>query len=623
MNASTAFSPWLLLRALACLAMGAPAVFAANKPVELEAAKSADWVRFGVVVASSQGLAGDKPLQYAYNDGLRLEKLLRGLGQMQPDHVHLIRTESAAEMHGKLEAIGNTIAELHGKGRKVLLQFYYTGHGGGRNFHVGGETVGFGEVKALLEKGKPEARIYVLDVCQGASFFASKGFSTTQPVRVAIEIDKATKGEVTISSSAVEEQAYEVKTLGGSIFTSNWEMALRGAGDRNRDGQVTLFEAYNYAYDRTVAFSRETLNLPQHPSFSIDLTGAKDLQLTRPGTDQGGLLFRDCPVGNYALLDLKRGIPVGEMRIPEAGDFSLALEPGSYRIDHSSASGPVVSAQAEVGGTAFTPLREEQFTRRARGFALGKGNAPVTYAGDEIEGQQGGHFSLVNPLRSSWEWITWAAISTPELGFHRSPFTPGYETLDRYALQGGFEEAASGQVFGIQTLKSAWGDWKGGFHFSLENHSLDYSAQGHEGMIGLAQGPSVRLVSHLSVLSMQFGPVLAPPVLSLGRFFLASDATLGLLHSDMRLKNAFDSDAYGRSESQREWLGWGYAVEAYATPGYVWRIPDGQEWLRFGLRLGGGFHDAGSPSGNEGEIMTSITWLWRAGLQITLSGGHR
>lgn len=610
------------LRALACLAMGAPAVLAAPKPMELETAKSGDWVRFGVVVASSQGLAGDKPLQYAYNDGLRLEKLLRGLGQMHPDHVHLIRTESATELHDKLESIGNTIADLHLKGRKVLLQFYYTGHGGGRNFHVGGESVGFGEVKALLEKGNPEARIYVLDVCQGASFFASKGFSTTQPVRVAIDLDKATKGEVTISSSAVEEQAYEVKTLGGSIFTSNWEMALRGAGDRNRDGQVTLFEAYNYAYDRTVAFSRETLNLPQHPSFSIDLTGAKDLQLTRPGADQGGLIFRDCPVGNYALLDIKRGIPVGEMRIPEAGDFSLALEPGSYRIDHTPASGPVVSAHAEVGGTAFTALRQEQFTRRPRGFALGKGNTPATYAGEEADGPNGGDFSLVNPLRSTWEWITWAAFSTPELGFHRDPFLPQGETVDRYGLRGGFAEAASGRVFGLQSLKSGFGGWKGGFHFSFENHTLEYAAQGQEAMLGLSQGPPVRLASHLSVFSLQFGPAIAPPVWSLGRFFVASDATLGLLRSDMRLKNTFDSDAYGRSESQREWLGWGYAVEAYATPGYVWRIPDGHEWLRFGLRLGGGFHDAGEPQGDDGAIATSITWLWRVGLQITLSGGR-
>jgi hypothetical protein len=614
----------------------------------IETAKQG-WVRVGVVVASRSGLKDDKPLQYAYSDGERLQKVLRSLGQMAAEHLHFIRTESAVDLLHQAEVVGRQIATLRQGGSKVLLQFYYTGHGGGRSFHLGGEQVGFGEVKALLEKGNPEARIYVLDVCQGASFFASKGFTTTQPVRVAIELDKATKGEVTISSSASEEQAYEVKTLGGSIFTSHWEMALRGAGDRNRDGQVTLFEAYNYAYDQTVAFSRENLNLPQHPSFSIDLTGAKDLQLTRPGNDQGGLLFRECPVGTYALLDTKRGIPVGEMRIPEVGDYSLALEPGVYRIDHMPSRGFALTAQAEVAQASLTALRAEHFIRKARKSALGKGSAqPYGFTAEDEPGLTPGsasHFApSLAPSLAQWDFVVFGSLRSPDQGFAREAFMAaspsGFDMREQFDLRGGFARPELGMTWGLQTLKrgreGVLQGFMGGFQVLAESFTYHYAAEGREPTFGGASGsglgastgaqagsgPKVAVTRRMQVTPLIFGLVGVKHFFG-PSFGLTVDASAGVMRQSVHLDNRIASESHGVFESEQDLSGWGYAFDGHIVPSYAMRLPGASEWVRFGLRLGAGYRMIEEVSDQHGNsIGLSPTWAWRAGLQIGLSGGR-
>jgi hypothetical protein len=319
------------------------------------------------------GLKGDAQLQYTGEDGNKLKRLLTGLGEMDPGHVHWIKGTSVQQVRTRLAEIGRRIKTAQLSGQKVFLQFYYTGHGAARAFHIGGESLAFSEAKALLGGEEPEARVYVLDVCFGASFFATKGFATTPPVRLQIDLDQATRGEVLISSSAGNEQAYEVRNLGGSVFTSHWAMALRGAGDRNRDGQVTLFEAYNYAYDRTVAYSRETLNLPQHPSFQMDLTGAKDLLLTRPLQMRSGLLFRQCKPGLYHVLDQSRSLPIGEIRLPDKGEFTLAVDPGRYRIDYLPEPGPTLSTQVRVSDESLAAVFPDAFLPGNALAATGKG----------------------------------------------------------------------------------------------------------------------------------------------------------------------------------------------------------------------------------------------------------
>ena len=92
-----------------------------------------------------------------------------------------------------------------------------------------------------------------------------------------------------ITSAGPSEPAQEWEALGGSLFTHHWLVGLRGAADRNSDGRVSLFEAYSYTYDHTLAASSTASAGIQHALHEFDLRGAGDFVLTRPASKQSGL----------------------------------------------------------------------------------------------------------------------------------------------------------------------------------------------------------------------------------------------------------------------------------------------------------------------------------------------
>ena len=76
----------------------------------------------------------------------------------------------------------------------------------------------------------------------------------------------------------------ESDEIQGSFFTHHLTTGLRGDADQNRDGRVTLDEAYTYAYARTVAATAATRGGAQHPTYEYDLRGAGDVVLSRPSS---------------------------------------------------------------------------------------------------------------------------------------------------------------------------------------------------------------------------------------------------------------------------------------------------------------------------------------------------
>jgi len=337
-------------------------------------ADSGSWVRMGIIVSSRTGLANDKTLSYSYEDGSRVYNVLKNIGKIPEQNLFLIQDEDTKVIRDRLSEISGIIQGIKNEGHKVFLQFYYSGHGAHRHFHVGRERIAFNEIKKLLNLNKVDARVIVLDVCYGASFFAAKGFKTAPPVPVELHVDDLTKGEVVITSSAMNEQSYEVEPLEGSIFTSHWLMALRGAGDKNKDGQVSLFEAYNYSYHKTVAYSEETLNRPQHPSYDMQLQGGRDLMLTRLQELSTGLLFQDCPQGNYSVTEMNRGLNIGEVYLPGDGNFSLALEPGRYEIKHLPSDAGPKGVKVKLSTENLTTLPWTNFKPITKKSATVKGN---------------------------------------------------------------------------------------------------------------------------------------------------------------------------------------------------------------------------------------------------------
>lgn len=467
------------------------------------------WTRMGVVVASAKGLTGDRPLRFAYRDAERLGRMLAGVGQVESADLFVIKAEDHAGFRAQLARAGARVAALKAQGRKVFLQFYYSGHGGARQFHLADGPFAFDEVKAALGGESPDARVYVLDVCFGASFFNSKGFVTAPPVQLKMEMDPSARGEVTISSSSLEEQAYEVKTLGGSIFTSHWIMALRGAGDRNRDGQVTLFEAYSYAYDRTSGYSAEALDRPQHPSFQMDLTGARDVTLARLLRGTSGVRFQGCPAGLYNVIDLQKGLQVGELRLPPGEEFTLALEPGRYRVQYRPGRGNSQAADLDLSDAGLAPLPFSAFKEGLAEAGLPKGaGAP----GDEsAEGAPAGSAPpgegpFLGEDADPPEPARVAAASAPRLRFHQrlgfslsagaarfrdarleSRLAKPSRFDQDFKISGAFEFPQWKGDFGFDANVFLFGPWFAGFRIGYSRTEFRQLAHGREQLGGLSE----------------------------------------------------------------------------------------------------------------------------------------
>jgi hypothetical protein len=95
---------------------------------------------------------------------------------------------------------------------------------------------------------------------------------------------------------------------------------------------VTLFEAYAYAYDRTVADTAESAAGAQHPTFSYDLAGNGDLVLTDVASRHEGVYIpRQAPGGVYYLVD-RQGFVAAEINKGDGADRRVALAPGRYRV---------------------------------------------------------------------------------------------------------------------------------------------------------------------------------------------------------------------------------------------------------------------------------------------------
>ncbi len=103
------------------------------------------------------------------------------------------------------------------------------------------------------------------------------------------------------------------------------------AADQSGDGQVTLEEAYQFAFEQTLTHTRGTLTGPQHPTFSMQVAGEGALVLTWLRRATSYLVLGDASYGDYTIRQ-KNGRTLGELQKNAGAATRLALSPGHYQI---------------------------------------------------------------------------------------------------------------------------------------------------------------------------------------------------------------------------------------------------------------------------------------------------
>ncbi len=290
----------------------------------------AETVRFAVVVGHNAGREGRTPLRFAEVDAGKVARVLVSLGGVKPENLSLLQGRTPKDVRKVMGEMTAKIKQANAvPGRRVVLTVYYSGHSDGVHLELGSEALPFKEVKRWLKRTRADVRLLIVDSCKSGSLVAAKGAKRGPDFDISYRDEINTKGEVTLTSSAADEIALESEEVGGSFFTHHLVSAMRGAGDASSDGRVTLSEAYQYAYQRTVSASGSTLGGAQHPNFDYRLSGSGELVLTDLTTASAAVkLPRRF---DRAILISRRRDQV-EAELTNSKQRTVAVVPGPYAL---------------------------------------------------------------------------------------------------------------------------------------------------------------------------------------------------------------------------------------------------------------------------------------------------
>jgi tetratricopeptide (TPR) repeat protein len=341
--------------------------------------------RLAIVVGNDYAVGERAPLRYAEEDAAKVAAVLRELGDVAPDDLFLLRGLGLSHLETAIERVRHRAAARHKVRERTLLIFYFSGHSDGVSLELGADRLRFEELRRLLASSGADVRVAIVDSCRSGALLAVKGTRPGPTFDIHLSDDGAAEGTALLTSSAANEEALESKELHGSFFTHHFVSGLRGAADSSGDGQVTLAEAYQYAYSHTVAATADTIVGAQHPAYDYRLAGIGEIVLTELRRSSASLTL---PPGFDRALVTRQDDVVAE--VPAGAARRLGLAAGQYRVTLWRRQGSVsasLSANVELAGgesrqlawAALTPAEPAAFAL-AKGAAAPQGEAELERA---------------------------------------------------------------------------------------------------------------------------------------------------------------------------------------------------------------------------------------------------
>lgn len=293
--------------------------------------------RYALVVGQNRGGTGSGPLYFAEQDADKVAEVLTELGGFPESNVVVLRDIDRGTL---LRELGRTVFRVgsaeRAAGDRVLLLFYYSGHGSEQGMELGRSQVTYAELEGYLALSGADVTLTLVDACHAGASTRTKGRDkgAAKAPSFLVELDPSgtTEGRVILSSSAADELSQESDEIGGSYFTHFLVSGLRGAGDGDGDGRVTLQELYAYLYRETTYRTAGTRSGVQHPSYDLDLTGSGDLVLSDTQPEGGTLVIGGERPGRYLVFDERHRTFVAEVQVVQGAQRRLSLAPGIYRV---------------------------------------------------------------------------------------------------------------------------------------------------------------------------------------------------------------------------------------------------------------------------------------------------
>jgi hypothetical protein len=352
--------------------------------------------RFGVFVGNDRGDAARPRLWYAEKDAERMHRTLGELGDLDANGTVLLQGKSVSALLDALRSLEPRIRAAKAAGERTLLLVYYSGHASPAGLELGADRLSFETLRSVLAASGADAKIAVVDACEAGLLTQVKGAAAAPSLEFTLPSDDAVSGMALIASTAVGESAQESAALGGSFFTHHLEVALRGAGDSDGDGRVTLTEAFRFTSARTSAGTSGTQAGPQHPTYAFKMSGRGDVVLADLRRGDARLLM---PPDLGATFILKAPLLYAE--VPGgAQETTLALPAGHYKVERRGRNGRAVAEVTLVSGrTVSLPSLEP--TRYEVARSKGGPKPGLLYAGAGIWSTDLPGFGVARPCASA------------------------------------------------------------------------------------------------------------------------------------------------------------------------------------------------------------------------------
>lgn len=332
--------------------------------------------RIGIFIGANEGMSGDPKLKYAVNDAQKMRDVLVYFGGFSAAESPLLANPDSNRIAAAIDKVKQRAKRQ--SDRETLLVIYYSGHADSYGLKVNNTRMSFKTLKSLIESTGTKFRIVILDSCQSGIITRTKGVKKGSAFHIKMDQRTSASGQVLIASSNDDEFSQESDDLGGSFFTHHFVSGLRGNADNSGDRNITLGEAYSYAYHQTIRQTAETRVGTQHPVFRMDIAGQGDIVLTQVSKGRTALVFPRPVQGDFLVWDKRNEMVIGEIALDGKDNRAMAVKPGHYvvkrRMDDHVQLGEIAVGNGEQKVVDVSGLKRvaflDDYTVKSGGYQL-------------------------------------------------------------------------------------------------------------------------------------------------------------------------------------------------------------------------------------------------------------
>lgn len=285
--------------------------------------------RFALVIGANDGGSERVELRYATTDAQAVARVVQELGGVTPQDLELLLDPRHDDIDAGFAAMKRKLSAARSGRSRLELLVYYSGHSDEEGLLLGGSRYAYHRLREQIRTMPADVHIAILDSCASGAFTRTKG-GVRRPAFL-VDASSQIRGHAFLSSSSADEAAQESDRIGASFFTHYLVSGLRGGADRNRDGRVTLNEAYQFAFEETVTRTARTRHGTQHPAYDMHLSGTGEVVMTDLRATRAALVLA-ADLGGRLLIRNREGRLVVELQKQPGAPMTLGLGPERYLV---------------------------------------------------------------------------------------------------------------------------------------------------------------------------------------------------------------------------------------------------------------------------------------------------